>query len=224
MNWPESKKNTPFGVLPILTHHKPNGDELEIPETGSFVRYLGRLFGLDGDTLEEQVTVDVFYQAAADNILNICFQELWNKPDPTDKDVINKCFAKLEPFFDGFEKYLVKNGSNGYVIKEKVHILILFFLFLSLSLVLSCLVLSWLGLACLVFSFLFISFCVVPLFVDIHSTHGRTLIISLRCQQQGGYPRCTDPTACKQIVSAHPSLLIRIHYCPSSTSHLDHLC
>ncbi|KAF9213592.1 hypothetical protein BGZ59_005113 [Podila verticillata] len=119
VNWPAGKKNTPFGVLPILTHHKPNGDELEIPETGSFVRYLGRLFGLDGDTLEEQVTVDVFYQAAADNLLNICFQELWNKPDPTDKDVISNCFAKLEPFFDGFEKYLVKNGSNGYVIKEK---------------------------------------------------------------------------------------------------------
>jgi len=159
VNWPESKKNTPFGVLPILTHHKPNGDELEIPETGSFVRYLGRLFGLDGDTLEEQVTVDVFYQAAADNILNICFQELWNKPDPTDKDVINKCFAKLEPFFDGFEKYLVKNGSNGYVIKEKVHILIrVFFLSLSLSLVLS---------------FVFFLCCT---FVDIRSNHARTLV------------------------------------------------
>lgn len=121
MNWPAGKKKTPFGVLPILTHRKPNGDELEIPETGSFVRYLARLFGLDGDTLEEQATVDVFYQASADNMLNVCFQELWGKPDPTDKDTINACFEKLVPFFDGFEKYLVKNGSNGYVIKEKVN-------------------------------------------------------------------------------------------------------
>ncbi|KAF9316126.1 hypothetical protein BG003_002323 [Podila horticola] len=119
VNWPAGKKKTPFGVLPILTHRKPNGDELEIPETGSFVRYLARLFGLDGDTLEEQATVDVFYQASADNMLNVCFQELWGKPDPTDKDTINACFEKLVPFFDGFEKYLVKNGSNGYVIKEK---------------------------------------------------------------------------------------------------------
>lgn len=44
---------------------------------------------------------------------------IWLKPKPTDEDT-EKAFKDLTPYFDGIERFLVKNGSNGYLVGQKV--------------------------------------------------------------------------------------------------------
>jgi hypothetical protein len=121
VDWPASKKETPFGLLPVLTHFKPDGTTFTLPEASALTRYLARLFDLVGETLEEDSIVDACYQCAMDNVLSCMMQEIWLKSDPKSKENIDAAFEKLVPFFDGLEQYLVKNGSNGYIVGEKVH-------------------------------------------------------------------------------------------------------
>ena len=139
VEWPAGKKDTPFGVLPVLTHIKPDGEEFVVSEVPALTRYLGRLFGLDGNNLEEDALLDACLHSACDNVLNVMMTEIWMKPDPKEKANIDKAFEGMAPFFDGLEKYLVKNGSNGYLLGEKVSfaslyvmcfIVVIFFLFL----------------------------------------------------------------------------------------------
>ncbi|KAG0302544.1 hypothetical protein BGZ99_002967, partial [Dissophora globulifera] len=44
---------------------------------------------------------------------------IWRSSDPKSKENIDKTFEKITPYFDGIERYLVKNGSNGYLLGEK---------------------------------------------------------------------------------------------------------
>ncbi|KAG0338971.1 hypothetical protein BG004_006990 [Podila humilis] len=118
LNWPAGKDKTPFGVLPILYHTKPNGDVVEIPETDALTRYIARLFGLEGDNFDDQTTVDIAY-SGSHNFYDILRENLWTKPDMHDKETVKIVFEKLEKIFDGLEKILVKNHSNGYFVKEK---------------------------------------------------------------------------------------------------------
>ncbi|KAF9126420.1 hypothetical protein BGX30_015263 [Mortierella sp. GBA39] len=119
VEWPAGKKDTPFGVLPVLTHIKPDGEKFVVSEVPALTRYLGRLFGLDGNNLEEDALLDACLHSACDNVLNVMMTEIWMKPDPKEKANIDKAFESMAPFFDGLEKYLVKNGSNGYLLGEK---------------------------------------------------------------------------------------------------------
>ncbi|KAF9173420.1 hypothetical protein BGX21_006996 [Mortierella sp. AD011] len=119
VDWPAGKKETPFGLLPVLTHVKPSGEVFTVPEVPALTRYLGRLFGLTGKNFEEDAILDACFQSATDNILNVLLMEVWMKPDPKNKECINTAFEKLVPIFDGFERYLAANGSNGYLLGEK---------------------------------------------------------------------------------------------------------
>ncbi|KAG0369959.1 Glyoxalase/Bleomycin resistance protein/Dihydroxybiphenyl dioxygenase [Gamsiella multidivaricata] len=119
VDWPAGKKDTPFGLLPVLTHFKPDGSAFTVPEVPALVRYLARLFGLVGGTLEEDALLDACFQCAVQNVLDVLVMDIWMKPDPKKKECIDAAFEKLAPYFDGFERYLVKNGSNGYLLGEK---------------------------------------------------------------------------------------------------------
>ncbi|KAF9581185.1 hypothetical protein BGW38_001895 [Lunasporangiospora selenospora] len=119
VDWPASKTDTPFGLLPLLTHLKPDGSVFTLSETASINRYLAGLFELDGETLEEKAIVDTCYQCANDNVLNTFMSEVWVKGDFNNKENLDKAFEKIQPFLDGVERYLVKNGSNGYFVGSK---------------------------------------------------------------------------------------------------------
>ncbi|KAG0060810.1 hypothetical protein BGZ89_011956 [Linnemannia elongata] len=119
VDWPAGKKDTPFGVLPVLTHIKPDGEKFVVSEVPALTRYLGRLFSLAGKNFEEDALLDACLHSACDNVLNVMMMEIWMKPDPKEKANIDKAFQNMAVFFDGLEKYLVKNGSNGYLLGEK---------------------------------------------------------------------------------------------------------
>ncbi|KAG0208212.1 hypothetical protein BGX28_000739 [Mortierella sp. GBA30] len=119
VEWPKGKSGTPFGLLPVLTHHKPDGTTFTVPEVPALTRYIARLAGLTGDSIEEEASLDAVFTCAQEDVLNVMFTEVWMKPDPSAKECVETAFEKLTPLFDGLERYLTKNGSNGYLVKEK---------------------------------------------------------------------------------------------------------
>ncbi|KAF9982561.1 hypothetical protein BGZ75_005967 [Mortierella antarctica] len=119
VEWPKGKADTPFGRLPVLSHIKPDGSIFTVPEVSALTRYLARLAGLTGDTLEEDALVDAVFSCAEQNVLEVLMTEIWTKPDPTAKECAEEAFKKIVPLFDGLERYLEKNGSNGYLLHEK---------------------------------------------------------------------------------------------------------
>ncbi|KAF9434657.1 hypothetical protein BGZ76_007660, partial [Entomortierella beljakovae] len=124
IEWPAGKKETPFGLLPVLTHVKPDGKVFTVAEVPALTRYLARLFDLTSDNLEEDALLDSCFSSATDNVLNIMMTEIWMKPNPKDQGCIDSAFEKMVMFFDGFERYLVANGSNGYLLGEKTKALV----------------------------------------------------------------------------------------------------
>ena len=46
-NWPELKPTTPFGMLPVLTEHREDG-EFVLAESGAIMRHLARQFDMYG--------------------------------------------------------------------------------------------------------------------------------------------------------------------------------
>ncbi|KAG0287398.1 hypothetical protein BGZ98_004653 [Dissophora globulifera] len=119
VNWPASRKDTPFGMSPVLTHHKPDGLAFEVGEGIAFMRYLASLFGLKGSNIEEDAILDSCFSCANDSLFNAIMMGIWKSSDPKSKENIDKTFEKMTSYFDGMERYLVKNGSNGYLLGQK---------------------------------------------------------------------------------------------------------
>jgi len=119
VEWPKGKKDTPFGLLPVVTHYKPDGTTFTISQVASILRYTACLFELVGSNDEENTIIDFCNQCAMEDILNTMHMNIWLKPKPTDEDTA-KAFKDLTPFFDGIERFLVQNGSNGYLVGQKV--------------------------------------------------------------------------------------------------------
>ncbi|KAG0055531.1 hypothetical protein BGZ83_008276 [Gryganskiella cystojenkinii] len=118
VEWPKYKKDTPFGLLPVLTHYKPDGTTFVLPEVASIQRYTAKMLGLAGSNPEEEAIIDSVNQVALEDILNTFLMDVWMKKDPSKEDIA-KAFEKLLPYFDGLERTLVSNGSNGYLVGNK---------------------------------------------------------------------------------------------------------
>ncbi|KAG0306857.1 hypothetical protein BGZ99_001641 [Dissophora globulifera] len=119
VNWPATKKDTPFGMLTVLTHHKPDGSVFEVGEGVAYMRYLASLFGLKGSNIEEDAVLDSCFSCVNESLFNAIVLGIWRSSDPKSKENIDKAFEKMTSYFDGMERYLVKNGSNGYLLGEK---------------------------------------------------------------------------------------------------------
>lgn len=119
MDWPKGKKDTPFGLLPLITHYKPDGSTFTLSQVTSILRYTARLFGLVGANDEENAIIDSCVQCATEDILNTFQKHVWMKKDSTKEDTA-KAFEEMTSYFDGIERFLVKNGSNGYLVGSKV--------------------------------------------------------------------------------------------------------
>ncbi|XP_072944772.1 glutathione S-transferase 2-like [Epargyreus clarus] len=52
-DWPEFKPKTPFGQMPVL-----EWDGKMFSQSNAICRYLGHMYGLDGDNLEEDLEID----------------------------------------------------------------------------------------------------------------------------------------------------------------------
>ncbi|KAG0241814.1 hypothetical protein BGW41_005321 [Actinomortierella wolfii] len=119
VDWPQGMKDTFFGVVPQLTHFKPDGTTFKMSETHAITRYLARLFGLDGANIEENATLDMLLSSSSDNILDVMREEVFKKPNPYEEASFERFLEKGKYVLDGLERFLVKNGSNGYFLGTK---------------------------------------------------------------------------------------------------------
>ncbi|KAG0316862.1 hypothetical protein BGZ99_006633 [Dissophora globulifera] len=101
VNWPAGKKDTPFGMLPVLTHHKSDGSVFAVSESVAFMRYLAGLFGLKGSNLEEDAMLDSCFSCANDSVLTTMVAGIWKSSDPTSKENIDKTFTTITRYLDG---------------------------------------------------------------------------------------------------------------------------
>ncbi|KAF9162081.1 hypothetical protein DFQ26_003879 [Actinomortierella ambigua] len=118
-DWPKGKKDTLFGYLPQLIHTKPDGTTFEMSETKALTRYLSRLFGLVGTNVEENATLDMLLSCIIDNIMEVMADEVWKKPNPNDEAAFERFAESAKYFLNGLERFLVKNGSNGFFLHSK---------------------------------------------------------------------------------------------------------
>ncbi|KAG0202266.1 hypothetical protein BGX33_009803 [Mortierella sp. NVP41] len=110
----------PFGHVPVLIETMPDGSTFELGETLAIEQYLAEKFGLLGTTPQEaairkSVALNIYLE-----LYNACFgsatpiQQLI--ADPTSE------FMKktLPHFITTHERWLNKNGNNGYYFGDKL--------------------------------------------------------------------------------------------------------
>nr|WOZ07760.1 glutathione S-transferase GSTs5 [Agrotis ipsilon] len=109
-NWPEFKKNTLFGSLPMLEiDGKLYGQSISI------TRYLGRKYGLVGDTPEDAMEIDQNVDLLKDLITKAC--EMHYEPD---EDIREAKYAELS--VNVFPEYLER--LNSILVKNNGHLAI----------------------------------------------------------------------------------------------------
>ncbi|KAF9971612.1 hypothetical protein BGZ73_005420 [Actinomortierella ambigua] len=118
-DWPRTKGDTMFGYLPQLLHTKPDGSKFELSESKAIAKYVAVLFGLWGTTIEEEATLDMLYDCIVDNVYEVMLAEIWKKPDSKELAAFERMMDKGQLIFQGLERFLVKNGSNGYFLGTK---------------------------------------------------------------------------------------------------------
>ncbi|KAF9971613.1 hypothetical protein BGZ73_005421 [Actinomortierella ambigua] len=119
VDWPKGKNQTFFGYLPQLIHTKPDGTTFEMSETKALTRYIARLFELDGANVEENATLDMLLSCSCDNILDLMMEHVWMKPEPEKEESFERFLEHAKYVLDGFERFLVQNGSNGHFLHTK---------------------------------------------------------------------------------------------------------
>lgn len=118
--WMEIRPTTPFGCIPILKETVVStGEEFAIPESQAIERYLGRKFGLMGDTPREQTLNDIFYAQAT--ILFVKYTEtvLFTYDEVREK-ALTVFMQRLESWVKSCEVHLKENGNTGHFVDNKV--------------------------------------------------------------------------------------------------------
>nr|AVT42183.1 glutathione S-transferase s2 [Lissorhoptrus oryzophilus] len=119
--WPDLKKKTPFGKLPVL-----EVDGKQIAQSNTIARYLGKQFNLVGKDDWEAVQCDMLVDTYGD--LSQSLMSFMFESDPTKKEEKKKKALEEDgPFYLGkFEDILTKNGS-GYLVGSQLTWADLFF-------------------------------------------------------------------------------------------------
>ncbi|KAJ1967711.1 hypothetical protein IWQ62_001684 [Dispira parvispora] len=89
--WPAEKPDTPYGKLPVLYEHQPNGETFMLAETQAIEIYLANKFGLMGESPQEkaqrlsvylqwyEVTIPFFTERFGSEEIKQSFQDLFIK-------------------------------------------------------------------------------------------------------------------------------------------------
>ncbi|KAG0213075.1 hypothetical protein BGX28_005096 [Mortierella sp. GBA30] len=119
LDWPAMKKDTPFGVLPVLYETTSDGTVLELSESQAIERYLAKKFDLLGSNSWEAHLVDRYYTSL--ETLSINFFKVMFAPAES-RQAEAETFYKdhLPRWIAAHEIHLAKNGSNGHYVGEKL--------------------------------------------------------------------------------------------------------
>jgi len=111
--WPEFKKTTPFGKLPVLEI-----DGKPVAQSNAIARYLAKQFNLVGKTDWEALQCDVLVDTLGD--LQASVMQVMKEPDPIKREEIRARVMKEElPFYlSKFEKIVTENG--GFTVGDDI--------------------------------------------------------------------------------------------------------
>ncbi|KAF9119120.1 hypothetical protein BGW39_000555 [Mortierella sp. 14UC] len=110
----------PFGHVPVLIETFPDGSTFELAETLAIEQYLAEKFGLLGTTPQEIAT----RRSVALNIYLELYAPCFSSTTPIQQliaDPTSEFLSKTLPqFIATHERWLLKNGNNGYYFGDKL--------------------------------------------------------------------------------------------------------
>ncbi|KAF9905512.1 hypothetical protein BX616_001002 [Lobosporangium transversale] len=116
------KKDTLFGVLPVLYETTASGQIVEVPESDTIEHYLSKKFRLygNGDDYDE-IKVRAF-ASSIQSLISYYLLRVAVVKDAAYKDVMTERFftEALPPFLVTHERHLVANGRNGHYVGDKL--------------------------------------------------------------------------------------------------------
>ena len=120
-DWSLEKHQVPLGVMPVLYEtHRSTGLTLEIPESEAIERYLARKFHLLGNDPWEETSINVFY-CSSNAIMSLFVNKvLLAFPDTKTRELEKFVNKDVPVWIAQHEKWLAKNGSNGFYVGDQV--------------------------------------------------------------------------------------------------------
>ncbi|KAG0270716.1 hypothetical protein BGZ95_001607 [Linnemannia exigua] len=110
----------PFGHVPVLIETLPDGSTFELGETLAIEQYLAEKFGLLGTTPQQAAT----RRSVALNIYLELYTPCFNSTTPIQQliaDPSSDFMSKTLPqFIATHERWLIKNGNNGYYFGDRL--------------------------------------------------------------------------------------------------------
>ncbi|KAJ3043960.1 hypothetical protein HDV00_003487 [Rhizophlyctis rosea] len=121
----EEKAKAPFHKLPLLKVTQDNGSVLTLAQSQAIVRYLGKNFGLAGETLEDQAQADMILEEYMD--FTFAYLRKFGFPDVKDniKDrpqVESFLTSTVLPFIKSHERFLASSNSAGHYVGNSITI------------------------------------------------------------------------------------------------------
>ncbi|KAF9206883.1 hypothetical protein BGZ49_001608 [Haplosporangium sp. Z 27] len=115
------KKETLFGVLPVLYETTASGELIEVPEAEVIEFHLSKKFQLYGRDDFDEIKVRAF-ASSANAIITYYILRVAVVRDAEHKEVMLKRFLTeaVPPFVAMHEHHLKSNGSNGHYVGDKL--------------------------------------------------------------------------------------------------------
>ncbi|ELT93242.1 hypothetical protein CAPTEDRAFT_113596 [Capitella teleta] len=110
-DWPELKKDMPFGQMPVLVI---DGKQ-KLAQSYPIARYLAKKHGLAGKTNEENLRIDMFVDCQED--FNLPLVKFAREQDPIKKAALKKTFEEeiQTKYLAKMEEMLIQNeGGDGW--------------------------------------------------------------------------------------------------------------
>ncbi|KAI7823579.1 hypothetical protein BC939DRAFT_492979 [Gamsiella multidivaricata] len=118
LDWPAMKKDTPFGVLPVLYETTSDGTVLELSESQAIERHLARKFDLLGSNSWENHLVDRYYTSMETLSVNF-FKVLFAPLEKRNYEAEAFYRDHLPRWIAAHEAHLAKNGTNGHYVESQ---------------------------------------------------------------------------------------------------------
>ncbi|KAF9276612.1 hypothetical protein BGZ68_009899 [Mortierella alpina] len=115
LDWPAMKKDTPFGVLPVVYETTSDGTILELAEAQAIERHLAQKFNLLGANSWEAHLVDRYY-TSMETLSNQFFKVMFAPLDKRQAEAESFYRDHLPRWVAAHEKHLAQNGTNGHYV------------------------------------------------------------------------------------------------------------
>ncbi|KAF9976465.1 hypothetical protein BGZ73_008533 [Actinomortierella ambigua] len=98
---------------PRLRHIMSDDNVFELNGVHVIIRYLAKLFELDGQTARDSAMLDMVFSRTTD-IVQQWIDQVYSKPNPRSVDNFEQFLTQVGPALDALENILAKNVSDSY--------------------------------------------------------------------------------------------------------------